>query len=63
MQVIHDLLNSERNQQILCEAGLPQRLLEIGSLPLANEDHPLHVTMQHMLEKLASQAFEPKELR
>ncbi|XP_071829084.1 WD repeat and FYVE domain-containing protein 3-like isoform X3 [Apostichopus japonicus] len=62
-QVIHELLSSERNQQILCEAGLPQKLLEIGSLPLANEEHPLHVTMQHMLEKLASQAFEPKELR
>ncbi|KAJ8022395.1 WD repeat and FYVE domain-containing protein 3 [Holothuria leucospilota] len=63
LQVIHELLISERNQQVLCEAGLPQRILEIGSMPLANEEHPLHATMQHMLEKLASQAFEPKELR
>ncbi|XP_063969658.1 WD repeat and FYVE domain-containing protein 3-like isoform X2 [Lytechinus pictus] len=61
--VIQDLVKSERNQQIMCEAGLPQRLLQIGSVALSNEGHPLHMPLQHMLERLASQALEPKDLR
>ncbi|XP_071507653.1 WD repeat and FYVE domain-containing protein 3-like [Diadema antillarum] len=63
VDVIQDLVKSERNQQIMCEAGLPQRLLQIGSAALSKEDHTLHMPLQHMLERLASQALEPKDLR
>ncbi|XP_071808138.1 WD repeat and FYVE domain-containing protein 3-like isoform X3 [Asterias amurensis] len=61
--VIQDLVKSERNQQVMCENGLPQRLLHLASAALADEEHPLHGNLQHMLERLASQALEPKDLR
>ena len=61
--VIQDLVKSERNQQVMCENGLPQRLLHMASAAFADEDHPLHGNLQHMLERLASQALEPKDLR
>ncbi|XP_038062031.1 WD repeat and FYVE domain-containing protein 3-like isoform X2 [Patiria miniata] len=61
--VIQDLVKSERNQQVMCENGLPQRLLHLASAALADEEHPLHSNLQHMLERLASQALEPKDLR
>ncbi|XP_071954048.1 WD repeat and FYVE domain-containing protein 3-like isoform X2 [Antedon mediterranea] len=61
--VIQDLVKSERNQQVMCEAGLPQRLLYICNVALADEEHPLHMNLQHTLERLASQSLEPKDLR
>ncbi|XP_033108223.1 WD repeat and FYVE domain-containing protein 3-like isoform X3 [Anneissia japonica] len=61
--VIQELVKSERNQQVMCEAGLPQRLLYICNVALADEDHPLHMNLQHTLERLASQSLEPKDLR
>ena len=63
IDVIQELVKSERNQQVMCENGLPQRLLELCSVALADETHPLHVHIQHMLERLASQDIEPKDLR
>ncbi|CAG5919009.1 unnamed protein product [Menidia menidia] len=57
------LVNSERNQQVLCEASLHQRLLQRCSQALGDEDHPLHPPLQRMFERLASQALQPIALR
>uniref|UniRef100_A0A671LJE3 WD repeat and FYVE domain-containing protein 3 n=1 Tax=Sinocyclocheilus anshuiensis TaxID=1608454 RepID=A0A671LJE3_9TELE len=61
--ILQLLVHSERNQQILCEAGLHSRLLQRCSCALGDEDHPLHPPLQRMFERLASQALEPMVLR
>nr|CAD7590088.1 unnamed protein product [Timema genevievae] len=62
-EVLKSLVRSERNQQVMCEAGLPGRLLSCGSVALEEETHPLHPPLQYMLERLATQCLEPKDLR
>lgn len=61
--ILQLLVNSERNQQVLCEACLHQRMLQRCSQALADEDHPLHPPLQRMFERLASQALQPVALR
>lgn len=62
-EVIKSLVRSERNQQIMCEAALPGQLLVVGEIPLEDETHPLHPPLQYMLERLATQTLEAKDLR
>lgn len=62
-EIIKSLMRCERNQQVMCDSGFVGYLLAIGSLPLQNEDHPLHCPLQYMLERLAAQALEPTDLR
>ncbi|KAJ9586850.1 hypothetical protein L9F63_019532, partial [Diploptera punctata] len=62
-EVLKSLVRSERNQQVMCEAGLPGQLLSIGKLALEDETHPLHPPLQYMLERLAAQTLEPRDLR
>lgn len=62
-EILKSLVRSERNQQVMCEAGLPGQLLEFGSVALEDETHPLHQPLQYMLERLAAQGLEPKDLR
>lgn len=61
--VLQSLVHTERNQQVMCEAGLHARLLQRCSAALADEDHSLHPPLQRMFERLASQALEPMVLR
>uniref|UniRef100_A0A4W3HF18 WD repeat and FYVE domain containing 3 n=1 Tax=Callorhinchus milii TaxID=7868 RepID=A0A4W3HF18_CALMI len=61
--ILQSLIHSERNQQVMCEAGLHARLLQRCSSALADEDHPLHPPLQRMFERLASQSLEPMVLR
>ncbi|CAB1322462.1 unnamed protein product, partial [Coregonus sp. 'balchen'] len=61
--ILQQLVHSERNQQILCEAGLHSRLLQRCSQALGDEEHPLHPPLQRMFERLASQALQPMALR
>ncbi|XP_043915423.1 WD repeat and FYVE domain-containing protein 3 [Protopterus annectens] len=61
--ILQSLVHAERNQQILCEAGLHARLLQRCSAALADEDHPLHPPLQRTFERLASQALQPMVLR
>lgn len=61
--ILQLLVNSDRNQQVLCEACLHQRLLLRCSHALGDEDHPLHPPLQRMFERLASQALQPMALR
>jgi len=62
-EVIKSLVRSERNQQIMCEAGLAGHLLKIGRVALSEEKNVLHVPLQYILERLAAQALQPTELR
>ncbi|KAH8413938.1 hypothetical protein KR009_000634 [Drosophila setifemur] len=62
-EVIKSLVRSERNQQIMCDNGLAEKLLKLTRRSLAEESHPLHVPMQYILERLAAQALQPTELR
>lgn len=62
-EVLKSLVRSERNQQVMCEAGLPHELLAHANLTLADETHPLHPPVQYMFERLAAQCLTPKDLR
>lgn len=62
-EIIKSLVRSERNQQIMCDHGLAEQLLKLTRRALAEEQHPLHVPMQYILERLAAQALQPTELR
>jgi hypothetical protein len=62
-EVLKSLVRSERNQQVMCEAGLPGQLLAIGQLALEDETHPIHPPLQYMFERLAAQTLEPRDLR
>uniref|UniRef100_A0A1B6CRC4 Uncharacterized protein n=1 Tax=Clastoptera arizonana TaxID=38151 RepID=A0A1B6CRC4_9HEMI len=62
-EVIKSLVRNERNQQVMCEAGLPTQLLAVAQTALEEETHPLHSPLQYILERLATQNLEPKDLR
>lgn len=62
-EVIKSLVRSERNQQVMCEAGMASELLNMGRLALQEETHPLHQPLQYIIERLAAQSLEPKDLR
>ena len=60
---LQNLLKSEHNQQIMCEAGLPQQLIQRCTVAFSDEGHPLHAPLQRIFERLASQALTPTVLR
>lgn len=62
-EVIRSLVRTERNQQIMCEAGLAGQLLQVGRQALSEETNALHVSLQYILERLAAQALQATELR
>lgn len=47
----------------MCEAALTGVLLEVGKVALQDEQHCIHAPLQYMLERLAAQSLEPKDLR
>lgn len=62
-ELLKSMLHTERNQQIMCDAGFPQELLNHGYLALADELHPLHTVLRAIFERLASQSLTSKDLR
>lgn len=62
-EVIKSLVRSERNQQVMCEAGMAGELLAMGKVALQDETHPLHQPLQYIIERLAAQSLEPTDLR
>ncbi|XP_022643815.1 WD repeat and FYVE domain-containing protein 3-like isoform X2 [Varroa destructor] len=62
-ELLRSLVRTERNQQIMCQAGLAGQLLSKMKNALEDEGHQLHIVIQYMLERLAAQALEPRELR
>ena len=62
-EVLKSLVRHERNQQLMCEAGMVNELLTVCEAALAEENHPLSACFQYILERLAAQSLRPKELR
>ncbi|XP_065652118.1 WD repeat and FYVE domain-containing protein 3 isoform X2 [Hydra vulgaris] len=60
---IQYLLNSEVNQQLMCEAGMPLLLLEKCKESFINDEHLLNPLLTKLFERLASQSLHPKVLR
>jgi hypothetical protein len=61
--IIQSLTHSERNVQILCDAGFPSEILKYASSVLNDESRHLHGPLLTVLEQLVRQALEPKDLR
>ncbi|XP_047018830.1 WD repeat and FYVE domain-containing protein 3 isoform X2 [Helicoverpa zea] len=61
--VLKSLVRSERNQQVMCGAGLAGVVLRVCGAALRAERHPLHAPAMYMLERLAAHALRPSELR
>ncbi|XP_055626946.1 WD repeat and FYVE domain-containing protein 3 isoform X2 [Toxorhynchites rutilus septentrionalis] len=62
-EILKSLVRSERNQQIMCSAGMAGVLLKVYKLPLIEEQHALHLPLQYIFERLAGQTLLPKEFR
>jgi hypothetical protein len=60
---IYHLVTLTQNQQVLCQAGLPGRLIQRCAAALANENHPLHQPLQRTFEKLSYQSMTSADLR
>ncbi|XP_050346639.1 WD repeat and FYVE domain-containing protein 3 isoform X1 [Nymphalis io] len=61
--VLKSLVRSERNQQVMCGAGLAGEMLRVCGAALRAERHPLHAPAMYVLERLAAHALRPAELR
>src|SRR5688572_25651517 len=60
-EVIKSLVRTERNQQVMCEVGLPHELLARATITLADEQHTIHPPLQYIFERLAAQSLTPKD--
>lgn len=57
------LVKSEKNRQVMCEAGMLRTLMASCRGALRASSSPLHARLIRIFEKLASQAIEPDVLR
>ncbi|NXG69193.1 WDFY4 protein, partial [Baryphthengus martii] len=60
---IQSLVKSEKSRQVMCGSGLLSTIVTSCRNALCNENHPLHLPLTRVFEKLASQAIEPDVLR
>ncbi|XP_007478664.1 WD repeat- and FYVE domain-containing protein 4 isoform X2 [Monodelphis domestica] len=60
---IQSLVKSEKNRQVMCEAGLLKTIITFCHKALTDSSDPLHLSLIRIFEKLASQAIEPDILR
>lgn len=60
---IQGMVKSERNRQIMCEGGLVSTLLAHCQSMLLAPNHPLHLPVTRILEKLSSQAITHSDFR
>ncbi|XP_056147480.1 WD repeat- and FYVE domain-containing protein 4 [Lampris incognitus] len=60
---VQAMVKSERNRQIMCEGGLVSTLLTRWRNTLLAPDHPLHLPVTRILEKLSSQAITLSDFR
>nr|XP_055025553.1 WD repeat- and FYVE domain-containing protein 4 isoform X2 [Misgurnus anguillicaudatus] len=60
---VQTLVKSERNRQVMCEFGLLSTLLTYCKHILIDNTHALHLPVVRILEKLASQSMDHKDLR
>uniref|UniRef100_A0A3Q0T6I0 Uncharacterized protein n=1 Tax=Amphilophus citrinellus TaxID=61819 RepID=A0A3Q0T6I0_AMPCI len=60
---IQAMVKSERNRQIMCEGGLVSILLAHCQSILLSSNHPLHLPVTRILEKLSSQSITLSDFR
>ncbi|XP_071336839.1 WD repeat- and FYVE domain-containing protein 4 isoform X2 [Trachinotus anak] len=60
---VQAMVKSERNRQIMCEGGLVSTLLIHCQNMLLAPNHPLHLPITRILEKLSSQAITHSDFR
>lgn len=60
---IQSLVKSEKNRQVMCEAGMLRTLMASCHRALTTSPSPLNSGLIRVFEKLASQAIEPDVLR
>ncbi|KAF6112259.1 WDFY family member 4 [Phyllostomus discolor] len=60
---IQSLVKSEKNRQVMCEAGMLRTLMTSCHQALTTSSSSLHSALIRIFEKLASQAIEPDVLR
>ena len=60
---IQSLVKSQKNRQVMCEAGMLRTLMTSCHQSLSTGNSPLHSRLIRIFEKLASQAIEPDVLR
>ncbi|XP_034537065.1 WD repeat- and FYVE domain-containing protein 4 isoform X2 [Notolabrus celidotus] len=60
---IQDMIKSEGNRQIMCEGALVSTLLTHYQSMLLNPNHPLHLPVTRVFEKLSSQAITQSDFR
>lgn len=60
---IQAMVKSEQNRQVLCEGGLVSTLLDRYRSMLLAPNHPLHLPITRILEKLSSQAITHADFR
>ncbi|XP_012889189.1 PREDICTED: WD repeat- and FYVE domain-containing protein 4 isoform X4 [Dipodomys ordii] len=60
---LQSLVKSEKNRQVMCEAGMLRALMTSCRKSLSTSSSPLHSLLIRIFEKLASQAIEPDMLR
>ncbi|XP_015799744.3 WD repeat- and FYVE domain-containing protein 4 isoform X2 [Nothobranchius furzeri] len=60
---IQSMVKSEQNRQIMCEGGLVSTLLTYCHNILLDLNHPLHLPVTRILEKLSSQAITHSDFR
>ncbi|XP_029305197.1 LOW QUALITY PROTEIN: WD repeat- and FYVE domain-containing protein 4 [Cottoperca gobio] len=60
---IQNMVQSERNRQMVCEGGLVSTLLAHCQSMLLAPNHPLHLPVTRIFEKLSSQAIAHSDFR
>ena len=60
---MQNILGSDQNQQLLCDAGLPLLLLNKCKEAFMDDDNPLNAALTKMFERLTSQSVAPDVLR
>nr|XP_046257722.1 WD repeat- and FYVE domain-containing protein 4 isoform X2 [Scatophagus argus] len=60
---IQAMVKSERNRQVMCGGGLVATLLDHCRSMLLDPNHPLHLPVTRILEKLSSQAITNADFR
>ena len=63
IQEVYCLMNSQTNQQIMCDAGLASTLLKYCASAMAEEMHPLHAPTLRSFEKIAGHQLSIVDLR
>jgi hypothetical protein len=63
VNLIKNLLRSERNQHIMSRASFVEDLLAAGHCVLNDESHFLNAAVQHIFERLTTQAISARSLR